>query len=239
VRPSAPPPRHTRNLSVEDYKKKASAWSQKSASTSSAVKAGTASSKGPTPSPVVVVAPVVAGSSNPRQSMAMSDRDKWRQSKRMMRQSRMMANNQLSSILDKVSTLERSIVAVEAARQLAEQNVIDIATAKMEEDERVIALAEKLTGVLAYLDMLPKDELRKRLTLILMDFLVIPLQSMMLHSRLYPLLLLLPMLLLHLQLLLLLLLPRHQLLLHLQLLQLWHRLVIRCHLWIRSRTERS
>ena len=75
-----------------------------------------------------------------------------------------MANNQLSGILEKVSTLERSIVAVEAARQLAEQNVIDIATAKMEEDERVIGLAEKLTGVLAYMDALPREELRARLT---------------------------------------------------------------------------
>ena len=142
---------------TEDAKKKSTPAPQKNATVSAA------STKGPTPAPVVVVAPVVASSGN-RNSTAVSDRDKWRQSRRMMRQSRMMANNQLSGILEKVTTLERSIVAVEAARQLAEQNVIDIATAKMEEDERVVALAGKLTGVLAYMDMLSKEELRTRLT---------------------------------------------------------------------------
>lgn len=142
---------------TEDAKKKSTPAPQKNATVSAA------STKGPTPAPVVVVAPVVASSGN-RNSTAVSDQDKWRQSRRMMRQSRMMANNQLSGILEKVTTLERSIVAVEAARQLAEQNVIDIATAKMEEDERVVALAGKLTGVLAYMDMLSKEELRTRLT---------------------------------------------------------------------------
>lgn len=94
----------------------------------------------------------------------MTDKEIWRQSRRMVRQSRMFATNQLSSILENVTLLERTIAAVEAARQLAEENVIEIAVAKMEEDERVIQIAERLSGVIDHLDVLSPGELRTQLT---------------------------------------------------------------------------
>ena len=98
--------------------------------------------------------------------MTEKERLAWRKSRRMLRQSRMYAQNQLTGILEKVTYLERQIAAVEAARQLAEEHVIEIAVAKMEEDERVIQLGEQLKTVIEKMDAMSHQELKTQLTAI-------------------------------------------------------------------------
>lgn len=98
--------------------------------------------------------------------MTEKERLAWRKSRRMLRQSRMYAQNQLTGILEKVTYLERQIAAVEAARQLAEEHVIEIAVAKMEEDERVIQLGEQLKAVIEKMGSLSQTELKNQLTTI-------------------------------------------------------------------------
>lgn len=78
----------------------------------------------------------------------------------------MIQNTQLTAILEKVSHLEKTIVATEAARRQAEDNFIEIAIAKMEQDEQLSSVSEQVNDVIKNLSSLSNQEIVSKLEVI-------------------------------------------------------------------------
>ncbi|KAH3745814.1 hypothetical protein Pelo_12801 [Pelomyxa schiedti] len=159
--------------SPEDLLSKARAWTS-SPSGGNAAKPTTASPAitPSTTSKVPSTAPTSATpvSMNPARMSTMPGQpgmsDRARRQSRINRQSRILVNNQmekLETILANVSKLEKRIVATEAARQQAEESLIEIAIGKMEQDEKVNTALEKVNSLLTDFNSLSHAELHTRL----------------------------------------------------------------------------